>query len=197
VLSAQSGFEIVAQADDGASTVALTAKTQPDVALLDIEMPGNKPLQTMQRLREASPHTRVIIVSMYADPKLIQQLLELGIRGYLHKSVGRHELTAAIRSVQRDKERVVISVAREGLHLPAAADSGPLSTREQQILTLVATAMSNRQIGTALSITEGTVKLHLRNTFRKLGAVSRIDAVNKATVAALISRPPVQHRYPA
>ncbi|MFD4891528.1 response regulator [Kitasatospora sp. NPDC058397] len=190
VLSAQSDFDVIAQAGDGSDAVALSARIKPDIALLDIEMPGSKPLLTVRRLREASPRTQVIILSMYADPRLIQELLELGIRGYLHKTISQHDLAAAIRGVWQDRDRVILSVTRNSIQLaPAVGDAELLSTREQEVLGLVAGAMSNRQIAARLSIAEGTVKLHLRNVFRKLDAVSRIDAVNKAVEASLISRP--------
>jgi DNA-binding NarL/FixJ family response regulator len=196
VLRAEPDFQIVAEAGDGESAVTMAASSRPDVALLDIEMPGNRPVETVRRLHDASPDTHVIILSMYADSALIQELLGQGIRGYLHKSVSRQDLASAIRAVCRDADRVVISVSREGAKRVNAPASGPLSAREQEVLTLVADAMSNRQIAGQLSITEGTVKRHLRNIFGKLGAVSRIDAVNKAVAASLIPAAAERRGYP-
>jgi two-component system nitrate/nitrite response regulator NarL len=184
-LRLESGFEVVGEASDGAGAVALAADLQPDVILLDIAMPGNTPAATVRRLRQVAPACGILIVSMFTEPRLIESLLDQGVRGYLHKSVSRQELASAIRAVRSDNQRVVISVARRSMGRPEP-DVGPLSVRELDVLALVATAMSNRQVAARLDITEGTVKRHMRNIFVKLGAVSRIDAVNKAVAAALL-----------
>ncbi|MER5463030.1 response regulator transcription factor [Streptomyces sp. NPDC002668] len=189
VLEINPDFEVVAQSGDAAGALSLARRNQPDVAVLDVEMPGNDPVRTVQQIRKFSPSTRIVILSMYADPKLVQQLLQEKVRGYLHKSIGRQELTSAIRSIYRDPNRIVISISHDSLSLAPLSEPNPLSERETEILSLVATAMSNRQIAAQLAIVEGTVKLHLRNIFRKLNAVSRIDAVNKASAASLIAWP--------
>jgi two-component system nitrate/nitrite response regulator NarL len=185
LLLTEDEFQVVGEAGNGDAAVALAAQTQPDVVLLDIEMPASEPLRTVRRLLHASPQSKVIILSMYDDLQLVRDMLAAGVSGYLHKSVSCPELVKAIRAAHGDDRRITISVSQE----PAARvvpPAGPLSAREREVLTLVAKAMSNRQIAGELSITEGTVKRHLRSIFGKLGAVSRIDAVNKATAAALI-----------
>lgn len=187
VLLAEDDFRIVGEAGDAASVVRVAMRTRPHIVLLDIEMPGSQPADTVRELLAVSPDCQVIILSMYDDPWLVQQMLDIGIRGYLHKSVTRREVVTAIRDAVGDEQRVTVSVSHGvpgNEHSPTAL----LSLREFEVLTLVARAMSNRQIGARLSITEGTVKRHLRNIFGKLGAVSRIDAVNKATSAAIIKR---------
>ncbi len=185
VLLAEDDFRVVGEAADGESVVEVAARTQPDVVLLDVEMPRHHPVNTVQELLAASPRTRVIVLSMYDDPRLVQELLETGICGYLHKSVSRRDLVAAIRGACGDLKRVTVLVS-QGAFSQAPVASGGLSYREQEVLTLVASAMSNRQIAGKLCITEGTVKRHLRNIFGKLDAVSRIDAVNKAVSASII-----------
>jgi DNA-binding NarL/FixJ family response regulator len=118
---------------------------------------------------------------MYEGPQLVQALLAAGIRGYLLKSIHWQELVVAIRAVRTDCERVVLGVSQESLrHIHQGPGTGTLSAREREILALVGQALSNSQIASRLSLTEATVKRHLRNIFVKLGAVSRIDAVNKA-----------------
>ncbi|QUQ63087.1 response regulator transcription factor [Kutzneria sp. CA-103260] len=185
VLLAEDDFRVVGEAADGESVVEVAARTQPDVVLLDVEMPRHHPVNTVQELLAASPRTRVIVLSMYDDPRLVKELLETGICGYLHKSVSRRDLVAAIRSACGDLKRVTVLVS-QGAFSQAPVTTGGLSYREQEVLTLVASAMSNRQIAGKLCITEGTVKRHLRNIFGKLDAVSRIDAVNKAVSASII-----------
>lgn len=181
------GLDVVGDAGDGATAVALAQATTPSVMLLDVEMPGHSPMETMRQLRMVSPRTRVIVLTMHDDPQLVRQMLQAGVSAFLHKSVSREDLVAAIRSAVREGDHpVTVTVSR-----PAAADvgaqgPGPLSRRELEVLTLVGQALSNRQIATRLSITEGTVKRHLRNVFAKLGASSRLDAVNRGVSAGLI-----------
>jgi two-component system, NarL family, nitrate/nitrite response regulator NarL len=188
MLRLEEGFQVVGEAADGDSAVEIARRVRPDVVLLDVGMPGNQPGLTVRRLKDVTPDAAIIIVSMFTEQRLIQELLNRGVRGYLHKSVSRQELASAIRGVRRrERGQVVISAALE--HLPRSEDTGPLSAREHEILALVAEALSNRQIAGRLDITEGTVKRHLRNIFGKLGAISRIDAVNKAVADGLIDPP--------
>jgi len=184
-LSAEPGFTVVGDVGDGASAVAAATELRPDVVLLDIDMPGIPVALTVQRLHESAPTTRVIILSMYDSSAFVQDLLALGVRGYLSKGVSRQHLVSVIRSAVRDARSVQISVSPEA-ERPAARPS-PLSRREHDLLELVAQALSNRQIAVRLGITEATVKRHLHNIFAKIGAVSRIDAVNRAVEAGLIS----------
>lgn len=189
LLGMEADIEIAGKARDGVAAVAMAGQVQPDLVLLDVEMPGSPPTVTIRRLLETSPEAKIVVLSMYDNPELVQEVLDAGASGYLHKSVGRQELVAAIRGVRSDPRRVVVSISRNSFATTARPGSGPLSDRELQVLSLVARAMSNRQIAAQLAITEGTVKRHLRNIFRKLDAVSRIDAVNKAIAASLIDDP--------
>ncbi|HEY7142669.1 MAG TPA: response regulator transcription factor [Streptosporangiaceae bacterium] len=181
ILETQQDLRVVGEAADSGATVALAAARQPDIILLDIEIPGGAVTTTVEQVRACSPGSRVIILSMYEGPQLVQALLAAGIRGYLLKSVHWQELVAAIRSVHADSDRVVLGVSRESLsYLGPGPSPGALSARELQVLDLVSQALSNGQIAARLQLTEATVKRHLRNIFAKLGAVSRLDAVNKA-----------------
>ena len=187
ILSVENDLEVVAEAGDSTSAVAAVGKERPHIVLLDVEIPGDEVTTTVRKMNAVSPGSRIIILSMYDGPQLVQGLLGLGVKGYLLKSVARFELVAAIRSAHSDDGRIVLAVSPESL-LHAEVASSVLSDREQMVLELVAEAMSNVQIATRLGLTEATVKRHLRNIFVKLGAVSRIDAVNKATAASLIQR---------
>jgi DNA-binding NarL/FixJ family response regulator len=183
ILQTQEDMEVVGEAGDSTAAMAVAVREQPDIVLLDIEIPGGDATTTVRELQGYSPGSRVIILSMYEGPRLVRALLDAGIRGYLLKSIHWQELVVAIRTVRADSDRVVLGVSgqslgnvRQGPGTGAAA----LSTREREILGLVSQALSNGQIASLLSLREATVKRHLRNIFVKLGAVSRIDAVNKA-----------------
>jgi DNA-binding NarL/FixJ family response regulator len=109
------------------------------------------------------------------------------VNGYLLKSVTRHELVTSIRTVYRDPRRIVLSISQTSLARLSEPAPG-LSKREREVLVLAAQAYTNLQIAHELTIAEGTVKRHLRNIFKKLGAISRIDAVNKAVDRSLLNR---------
>lgn len=173
LLDLHDGLTVVAQAGDGPSAVALAAEHQPDIVLLDVEMPGPGPLQTVRALRERAPQARIVVLTMHDDARLIESLLKAGTSAYLHKEVDREILVSAIRSAMAGGKTTFLPrpVAPSGPH--------PLTDRERELMSLVAEGLSNRQIGTRLGIAEGTVKRHLRNVFDKLGAASRLDAVNR------------------
>ncbi|MET9496589.1 response regulator transcription factor [Streptomyces sp. NPDC006552] len=194
LLRVEDDFDVVAEVGDARAAVTEAARLRPDVALLDVQMPHNEdPVRTVRHLLHRQPDLRVIILSMDDHPVLVRQLLALGVRGYLHKSVSRQTLAAAIRE-RADLSRRVVTISMPQQQAPAGRPADPgLSERECEVLTLVATALSNRQIGARLGITEGTVKRHLRKIFDKLDAVSRLDAVNKA-VALQYIRPQADKR---
>ncbi|GAA3749268.1 response regulator transcription factor [Salinactinospora qingdaonensis] len=194
LLESQHDFSVVGTAGSADQACVQVAQSQPDIVLLDVQIPGEAITSTIPKLRELSPNSQFIVLSMYDDPHLVHRLLPLRIGGFLHKSASSEELISTIHSVQRKNARVVVSVALESLTEPDTSGSSHLSDREHEVLELVAKAMSNVQIANRLSIKEATVKRHLRSIFTKLGATSRIDAVNKA-VAEMIIKPPVLHGH--
>ena len=185
ILETQPDIRVVGEAGDSTSAVETVAEHQPRVVLLDVEIPGDEVTTTVTRMHQVAPQTEIIILSMYDGPHLLQRLLALGIRGYLLKSATRQELIAGIRNACSGDGRIILSVSRRSL-AQVPATTGALSRRELDVLELAAQAMSNAQIAAKLYLTEATVKRHLSNIFVKLGAVSRIDAVNKAVAASLI-----------
>jgi DNA-binding NarL/FixJ family response regulator len=189
ILQTQADMRVVGEAADSATTIALAGTERPDIILLDIEIPGGDVTTTVREIRDCSPGSRVIMLSMYEGPLLVQALLDVGIRGYLLKSAHWEELVIAIRAVRSDSNRVILGVSQESLrHINQELPPDILSTREREVLNLVSQALTNSQIAACLLLTEATVKRHLANIFSKLGAVSRLDAVNKA--AALQRRNP-------
>jgi DNA-binding NarL/FixJ family response regulator len=186
ILSADENLTVVAEAANSEQALAAVAEHQPDIVLLDLEIPGGPATDTVARMRTLSAASRIIMLSMHDDAATLRRLIAGGISGYLLKSVDRHELLAAIRSVHQTPDRMVLSISRESMGQLHTGEENALSDKELAVLRLVAEAMSNRQIAVRLHITEATVKRHLHGVFVKLGAVSRIDAVNKAVASALI-----------
>jgi DNA-binding NarL/FixJ family response regulator len=188
MLDAQGDFRVVGQATNPTNTLNACAEIRPDIMVLDIELLGSRSqVESLARFISASPSTCILVVTMLDDPDLVNEVLNLGVRGYLHKTATGMEIVTALVAIRSNRERVVVSVPRSCLFRPQSSHKqDTLSQRESQVLTMVAEAMSNRQIATRLHITEGTVKRHMRSIFGKLHAVSRIDAVNKAVAASLI-----------
>ncbi|MFE3663612.1 response regulator [Streptomyces sp. NPDC059164] len=188
ILTSSGDIEVVGEAHSGQDACSRAAELRPDVVVLDVEMPGQGVRETLPQLRRVSPRSRVIVLTMHDDVVLARELLSLGASGYLVKGSTRHELVSAIHSavVDRGPGHVILSVSQRGLDRVDRSPDEILSAREREVLALTAQALSNSQIARRLSIAEGTVKRHLRNIYTKLGAVSRMDAVNKAMAASII-----------
>jgi DNA-binding NarL/FixJ family response regulator len=187
ILEVNDDIVVADEAGTSPDGIAAVTRHRPDVVLLDVELPGGEVTDTVARMRVLAPRTQIIILSMYDAPQLPRRLISSGIRGYLLKSVDRQELVSAIRSVHANPGNIVLSVSQESLTQMHTTGENRLSKREQEILELVAQALSNGQVATRLGVTEATVKRHLRNVFVKLDAVSRIDAVNKAIKSSMIT----------
>ena len=198
MLTGHDDLSVVGDCAAGQPAVTLIARRRPDVVLLDQEETGGPAEKEVLRLCEASPDSALIVLSPKAVPDLIRAQIDCGARGFLLKSIQCPDLLAALRAVREDGRLLVLGVPEETVHRidvppgmrvePARARSQPvpervarLSARELEVLALVGQALSNGQIASRLALTEATVKRHLRNIFGKLGAVSRLDAVNKMT----------------
>jgi DNA-binding NarL/FixJ family response regulator len=179
-------LDVVAQAASGNEVVRLVRRDVPDVVLLDVEMPGPPPDQTMREISLLPVPPRIAILTMHDDARLVGRLLSLGAQAYISKGSSREQLLAAIRAVRRQPDRAVISVPKETVRALGEPRQNPLSGRECEVLDLVSKGFSNAQVATRLYITEGTVKRHLTNIYIKLDVRSRMNAVNKAAAMHLI-----------
>lgn len=188
ILEAYEDLVVVCEAGDGQSGIDEAAAKQPAVVLVDLRTLGEEVRRVIMDIRRVAPNSAVIALAMSGETQRMRQLLGLGVRGYLLKTTSEQTLVAAIRSARDDSDSVVLVVSGESLSRLHEMSS-ELSTREEEILRLTSEAMTNGQIAARLGLTEATVKRHLRNIFGKLGAVSRLDAVNKAVAASLIQLP--------
>ena len=194
MLETQHDLEVVGQAETGPEAVALVASRQPDVLLLDLEMPELDGVGVLQRLRVTRSSTRAIIFTVFDTDERIIAAVEAGAAGYLLKGAPRAEVFAAVRTVAAGGSLLapvaasaVLRRVRGESAAPAAPTAPALTPREQSVLEHLARGLGNKQIGAALGISERTVKFHVSSLFDKLGAANRTDAVARAAQAGLIS----------
>ena len=186
-LEASGNIRVVAEAADGEEAVALVAQHAPDVAVLDVQMPGLTGIEATRRIKAEFPAVRVLILTAYDDDPYIFALLQAGASGYVLKTADSDELVNAVRAVFRGESALDPAVARKvvqqltsGRPLGAQATVEPLTARETEVLHLAARGLTNKAIGQALGISDRTVQGHLANIYGKLGAGSRTEAVTEA-----------------
>ncbi|MGW7537846.1 LuxR C-terminal-related transcriptional regulator [Amycolatopsis sp. NPDC054798] len=186
-LAGEQDLLVVADTGDHRAGVELSAEFRPDVILID---PGSDPeaIATIATLQKSISRSRLIVLAG-GDHPLLRDILSMNPSGYLSKNVTLRELVGTIRMAIAHPEGIVVSAPKISLARIRQETRTSLSDREVQVLREVAAGLSNGQIAAKLHLAEGTVKRHLRNIFTKLGAVSRIDAVNKAVSAAVIAPP--------
>jgi DNA-binding NarL/FixJ family response regulator len=176
VLEGEPGFEVVAEASTGTEAVALALALRPDVAVLDISMPGLTGIQAAAELRRGSPETRVLILSMHDNTEYVLESLRAGVHGYLLKDGAAAELGDAIRAVCRGESFFSPPVAyRLGAVVRGEVSGGAaevlaqLTARERQVLVGVARGQTNKQMAQELGISHRTVESHRESLMRKLG----------------------------
>lgn len=183
ILGEQPDIRVVAQAADGNSAVLLYRQERPDVALLDLRMPGLDGVDVVESLRKEFPDAVLVMLTTYDTDDDIGRALKAGAKGYLLKDVAPADLVACVRTVHQGGTWISQIVATK---LVARMTQVQLTPREIAVLRQVAAGGSNKEIADALSISEATVKIHLSHLFEKLGATNRTDAVAKAVERGLI-----------
>jgi DNA-binding NarL/FixJ family response regulator len=196
LLSTQSDFQIVGEAADGEQAIHKAAALHPDVVLMDLRMPVLDGAAATRRLRAAQPDVRVIVLTTFDEDAAIFDGLRAGATGYLLKDAPTEKLYEAIRAAARGESflqpsvasRVVAEFARLSERSPESIQAlvDPLSTRELEILRLLAGGATNREIALQLFIAEGTVKNHVTNIFSKLDVTDRTRAAIKARELGLL-----------
>jgi DNA-binding NarL/FixJ family response regulator len=169
--------ELVAEAADGEEAVRRCEEHHPDVALLDLAMPGTDGIEATRRIRAVSPGTTVVVFTSFSDRERILRALDAGAIGYLLKDADPDELHRAILAAARGEAPLAPKAAAEILAARATqAPAGDLSVREREVLTLVTEGLANKQIGRKLGISEKTVKGHLTRIFQTIGVADRTQA---------------------
>jgi DNA-binding NarL/FixJ family response regulator len=194
MLETQRDFAVVGEAGTGPEALALVSKADPDVLLLDLELPGLDGVGVLRRLETDRSRTRVIIFTVFDTDERIIAAVEAGAAGYLLKGTPREELFAAVRTVA-DGGSLLAPVATSAVLRRVRGESTAtptpaLTPRERMVLEQLARGLGNKQIAAALGISERTVKFHVSSVFTKLEATNRTEAVTRAVQAGLISLSP-------
>ena len=183
ILENQTDMTMVGEARDGSEAVERFRALQPDVTLMDLQMPGMNGVDAIIAIRSAHPGARIIVLTTYAGDVQAVRALKAGATGYLLKSSLRTELIDAIRNVHRGQRHVHRDVADEiALHVVDEA----LTEREIAILRLVSIGKANKQVASELGLSEETVKGHLKSIFSKLDVADRTHAVTVAARRGII-----------
>jgi NarL family two-component system response regulator LiaR len=182
------GLELVGEASNGREAIELVAAVQPDLALMDLVMPEMDGVAAIGELKRTRPQLRIIALTTFADAELVLGAVQAGADGYLLKDIDVSELTRAIRTVSGGQPYLHPEATRHLLQATARPEQPAerLTSREQEVLTLVARGLTNRQIADSLSISEKTVSVHVSNVLSKLGLASRTQAALYAARAGIV-----------
>jgi DNA-binding NarL/FixJ family response regulator len=184
-------LEIVGEAHSGTEVLPAIARTDPDVVLLDMRMPGMDGLVCLERIRKRYPKIKVVVLSVFREPEHIEAALKRGASGYIVKSVNPLDLPAALRQAFEGTVYHALGIA-ETDDSDRPRGTSKLTEREVGILKAVARGLSNQAIGKELWVTEQTVKFHLTNIYRKLGVTNRTEAARYAYQHALVESPALE-----
>jgi DNA-binding NarL/FixJ family response regulator len=192
LLGSAPGIEVVGQAGTGAEAVRLAEELQPDVVMMDLHMPDLSGIEATRRIVQATPHIRVLVLTMLEDDDSVFAAIRAGAYGYLLKGAGRDELTRAVIAVSQGELIMGPGIAQRArtFFAPGAASSSAsafpqLSERERQVLDLLARGYGNAAIGQRLFISPKTARNHVSNIFAKLHVADRAQAIVRAREAGL------------
>ncbi|NIS79006.1 MAG: response regulator [Anaerolineales bacterium] len=191
LLASEPDIEVVGEAKDGATAVEMAEQFQPNVVLMDIGMPELNGFEATRQIKQRHPEVNILVLTMHRSDEYFFQMLEAGASGYILKGAQTKELINAVRTVARDEVFLYPFMARRLVeeYLRSSSDTfnGPrLTSREEQILKLIAEGFSNREIAERLVISPSTVHSHRTNLMNKLGMNSRHELVRYARRRGLI-----------
>ena len=195
LLASRDGLEVVGEAASGREVVTLAASAFPDVVVMDLHMPELNGIDATRRITAASPHTAVLVLTMFSDDDSVFAAMRAGARGYLLKGAGQVEIVQAIQTVARGEAVFGPAIADRVLAYfsgppPAPAEAFPeLTEREREVLELLARGELNAAIARRLGLSPKTVRNHVSNIFAKLQVADRAQAVIRAREAGLGKSP--------
>jgi DNA-binding NarL/FixJ family response regulator len=182
VLASYGAMEVVAEVPNDAEALRLARGLAPDVVVMQVQMPFERAKETLEAMRSFPDPPKVVIVTMFENPRYVRGLAEVGASAYLLKSDSAEHLVGAIRAAVLDPEGgdVVVGMPVAMLERTEGGADGVLSARELEILLLAARGLSNGRIASSLHLSEATVKRHLANVYEKMGVGSRGEAAREA-----------------
>ena len=193
ILSSHEGIEVVGHSSTGEDAFTLLRENSPDVVITQIDMDLHTAKEVIGRIREASPHSRIVVLTIFDNLRYVQALSRLGIDAYIHKTSSSEELVATIGALMRDPEaeNMVVSMPRGSLERMGEGPTGTLSERESEVLVHAARGLSNDQIAHEMHLAPSTVKRHLANIYQKVGVRSRSEATRVALQERWIGIPEI------
>lgn len=199
ILNAQPDFEVVGEASDGLEVVVKAADLTPDLILMDVSMPGCDGLEATQQIKSKLPHTTIVVLTVRDEDEKLFKAIQSGAQGYLLKSIRSHQLVNMLRGAMQGEAAITPALGgrmlEEFRRLSQRPSTAPddemisLTSREQDVLSLVAEGLSDKEIAQALSLSIHTVKSHMRNILGKLHLSHRHEAALYAMREGLISVP--------
>ena len=195
VFSSQEDMEIVGQANNGEEAINLTAQLKPDILIMDIMMPKSDGLEASRQIKKIAPDTAILILTAYDEDNYVLGLLEAGATGYLMKSARGQDLVEAVRAIRAGESvlhpKIIEKLLKQAMAKPAEGLDRKikdiLSDREMEMLKLLATGMSNKEIADRLCLSLRTVKAHMSNIFTKMNVASRSEALVEALRRGLLT----------
>ena len=183
------GFDVVGEASDRRTAVRLVQELNPEIAVLDMVMPGLNGIDAARQIQRSSPRTKSILVTMYAERQYVVQALRAGIRGYVLKSQGARDLIQAIREVHNGAVYLSPKVSELAVDLSlgrAEAEADPLSPREREVVQLIAEGLTTKEVASVLGISVKTAEAHRINSMRKLDVHETASLVRYAVRQGLV-----------
>ena len=201
-LEQEPGFSVVAEAEDGETVVELAKQFSVDIVLLDIGLPGIGGLEACRQLKQHDPNLAILVLTSHTQSSLVYRLIEAGVQGYCLKGIAAETLILAIRSVAAGASwwdskatteiRAAFEINSNNVSLNTENDLelpiNPLTSREQEILSLIATGKSNQEVAEILYISPGTVRVHVHTILNKLNVADRTQAATVAIQKKFINK---------
>ncbi|MFC4411730.1 response regulator transcription factor [Chungangia koreensis] len=175
LLNFEEDMEVIGEAGDGEEAVHLISQLQPDICLLDVEMPLKNGLEVAEEVKTVSPNSKIIVLTTFARPGYFERAMKAGVHGYLLKDGSIEDLTGSIRRVMAGKRDFAAELVMNSYR-----EDNPLTEREQEVLSLAAEGNTYKEISRALYLSSGTVRNYMSEILQKMNAKNKVEAISMA-----------------